>query len=78
MGKIALPILHHKDAHNWDRLSTKETKNVFSPLQVIITCIPKPNKALQELLVIIYMHLVESAVELHVSNWSILVINVVS
>ncbi|KAK6931455.1 GCF, C-terminal, partial [Dillenia turbinata] len=75
--KVALPILHHKVAHCWDMLSTRETKNAVFATNLIINYVPASSEALRDLLAVVRTRLTEAVSNLVVPTWSVLVMKAV-
>ncbi|KAJ0037881.1 hypothetical protein Pint_21940 [Pistacia integerrima] len=75
--KVALPILHHKIAHCWDMLSTRETKNAVSATSLVVAYVPTSSEALADLLLAIRTRLAEAVSNLTVPAWSPLLMNAV-
>ncbi|MCL7040805.1 hypothetical protein MKW94_023368 [Papaver nudicaule] len=48
--KVALPILHHDIVHCWDMLSTRETRNAISAINMVLNFIPATSEAFLDLL----------------------------
>ncbi|MCL7048295.1 hypothetical protein MKW94_013837 [Papaver nudicaule] len=48
--KVALPILHHDIAHCWDVLSTRETRNAISAVNMVLNYVPATSEAFLDLL----------------------------
>lgn len=75
--KIAIPILHHKIAHCWDMLSTRETKNAVSATSLVINYVPASSEALAKLLVAVHTRLADAVANVMVPTWSALVLKAV-
>ncbi|KAG6396663.1 hypothetical protein SASPL_142818 [Salvia splendens] len=53
VAKVALPILHHQVAFCWDILSTRETKNVISAMDMVTEFVGSSNSAVGKLVAVL-------------------------
>lgn len=53
VAKVALPILHHQLAFCWDILSTRETKNAISAMDMVTEFVGSSNSAVGKLVAVL-------------------------
>ncbi|XP_047972328.1 transcriptional repressor ILP1-like [Salvia hispanica] len=70
VAKVALPILHHQLAFCWDILSTRETKNAISAMDMITEFVGSSNSAVGKLIAVLRDRFTTAVNDLVVPTWS--------
>ncbi|KZV30463.1 hypothetical protein F511_23470 [Dorcoceras hygrometricum] len=76
--KLAIPILHHQLSSCWDTLSTLETNNAVSAMNLVIRYVDHSSSALGDLVGVLRDRLTKAVADLMVPTWSPVEMNTVS
>ncbi|XP_073301377.1 transcriptional repressor ILP1-like [Primulina huaijiensis] len=78
VDKLAIPILHHQLSSCWDTLSTLETTNAVSAMNLVVRYVDHSSSALGDLVAVLRDRLTNAVADLMVPTWSPVEMNTVS
>ncbi|XP_073139056.1 transcriptional repressor ILP1 [Henckelia pumila] len=76
--KLAIPILHHQLSSCWDTLSTLETNNAVSAMNLVVRYVDHSSSALGDLVAVLRDRLTNAVADLMVPTWSPVETNTIS